>query len=343
MIAPHRRFVARTLQAIVLAVAVAAGCGGGLAATDAGNEARALALGQSVSQAVRPQAPTLSGVRLAVLTEENISPPVSVASPSPTPGAAAEAVPPAGAAPSPTPEAAAVVAAPVAAAPSPTASPPAVGLSAAPIGAQPTPMGTEVPPTLDMTGALATVQVSDASLVTEFGTSANPARAASIRTVERARQDIIAGRADDAIRLLASALSIDPTNPYAYFYLGRAYLIKKNYNQALTFFQRAEIGFTSNPAWLGECLGFEGVAYEETGRVVEAGSAYRRALQAAPNNRIALTGYGRLAASGYTALTDAALRGGPAPPPPANGWAVLPAPAEPPPPPPPAEPPPPVD
>jgi tetratricopeptide (TPR) repeat protein len=202
-------------------------------------------------------------------------------------------------------------------------------------------MSTEAPPALDITGAVATVQVSDASLVPEFAASANPARAASIRTVERARQDIIAGRADDAIHLLARALSIDPTNPYSYFYLGRAYLIKKNYNQALTFFQRAEIGFTSNPAWLGESRGFEGVAYEETGRLAEAGSAYRRALQAAPNNRIALTGYGRLAASGYTGITDAALRGGPAPPP--SDSAIVPAPAMPPPPPPPAEPPPSAD
>ncbi len=44
-----------------------------------------------------------------------------------------------------------------------------------------------------------------------------------------------------------SALSIDPSNPYVYFYLGSAYLIKKNYNQALTFFQRAEIGFNAIP------------------------------------------------------------------------------------------------
>ena len=204
-------------------------------------------------------------------------------------------------------------------------------------------MNTQVPPALDITGAVATVQVSDASLEPEFAASANPARAASMRTVERARQEILAGRADDAIRLLASALSIDPSNPYSYFYLGRAYLIKKNYNQALTFFQRAEIGVTSNPAWMGECLGFEGLAYEETGRLAEAVSAYRRALQAAPNNRIALTGYGRLAASGYTGVADASLRGGPAPPP--SDSAIVPAPAMPQPPPPPAEPapPPPVD
>jgi hypothetical protein len=227
------------------------------------------------------------------------------------------------------------------AAPSPAASPSETGGSSGqPIAAQPAAVVSEVPPALDSTGSVTTVQVSDASLAPEFAASSNPARAASMRTVESARQDVLAGQADNAIHMLAKALSIDPSNPYAYFYLGRAYLIKKNYNQALTFFQRAEIGFSANPAWMGECLGFEGIVYEETARAPEAVSVYKRALQAAPTNRIALTGYGRLAASGYTGVTDATLRAGP---PPQDDSVVVPAPSEPPPPPPPAEPPPPTD
>ena len=57
----------------------------------------------------------------------------------------------------------------------------------------------------------------------------------------------------------AHAISIDPSNSYAYFYLGRAYIASKNYGQALTFFKRAEIGIAANSHWLGETLAFEGV------------------------------------------------------------------------------------
>jgi len=356
------------LPAIVFAAALVALYGRGRAAADAGDETSAFALGKTVSQAVNSQASAPGGVLLAVLTEEDIPAAVAVASPSPaagpaagtaptagaapspTAGASAAEVAPAVAAPSPTPGAAAGAAPAVVAAPSPNASPSAAGPTSPSVGAQPAIVqpaiaSTQPPPVLDITGAVATVQVSDESLAPEFAASANPARVASMRTVEHARQDIIAGHADAAIRSLSRALSIDPSNPYSYFYLGRAFLIKKNYSQALTFFQRAEIGFTANPAWLGETRGFEGLAYEETARPAEAWNAYKSALQAAPNNRIALTGFGRLAASGYTGISDAALHGPPAPasPPPGTDWTVAPAPAMPPPQPPPAEPPPPVN
>jgi len=324
---PHRRLVSRLLQAIAFAAAVFVGFESGLEAADLANPARATVL-ETLAQASQPSTPV--GIRLALLSEENI----------PAPGAASAMASP-GAVASPLPGSSAEVPLP-GAAPAPGAAIPGSGLGAPGIDAQPAAIRTEVPPMLDVTGAVSTVQISDGSLVPEFATAiSNPARAASIRTVERARQEIIAGHAEDAIHLLTRSLSIDPTDPYSYFYLGRAYLIKKNYSQALTFFQRAGIGFTANPAWLGESCAFEGLAYEETGRLNEAAGAYRRALQASPSNRIGLTGYGRLAALGYGGVTDASLRGGPAPPP--SDSVIAPAPAMAPPPPPPAEPPAPTD
>ncbi len=179
------------------------------------------------------------------------------------------------------------------------------------------------------------MQISDTPLAPEVAASASPARSASIRTVERARDQIVSGNADEAIRSLSRALSIDPTNPYVYFYLGRAYFMKKNYAQALTFLQRAEIGFSSDPAWMGETRGFEGAAYEESGRPAEAQVAYKHALESAPNNRIALTGYGRLAAAGYTGAPDGAFPAAQAAPEvpaaPSGDWVIAPAPAMPPP------------
>ena len=93
---------------------------------------------------------------------------------------------------------------------------------------------------------------------------AQPALAASLRMTDQARErtrEPSRGRRDPD----SAARDLDrPSNPYAYFYLGRAYR-EKNYDQAMTFFKRAEIGFGANPAWLGETLAFEGLANEQSG------------------------------------------------------------------------------
>ena len=99
----------------------------------------------------------------------------------------------------------------------------------------------------------------------------------------------------DALRDLARAVSIDPGNPFEYFYLGRAYIARRNYGQALTFFQRAEIGFAARPDWLGATVAFEGTCYEELGQYADAAKAYQRALGTAPANLSARVGYSRLA------------------------------------------------
>ena len=271
------------------------------------------------------------GTSFAVLIEEDIPAPSSVASPSPTADAGAATASPAAGTSSP----AALAASPE---PSPSATIPATASSDA------TPAATNTPQP-DITGAGPTVQMSDAPLAPELAASASPARSASIRAVESARDQIVSGKVDEAIRSLSRGLAIDPTNPYVYFYLGRAYFMKKNYAQALTFLHRAEIGFSSDPAWMGETRGFEGAAYEESGRPAEAQVAYKHALESAPHNRIALTGYGRLTAAGYTGTADGAIPPVQAAPPgeapaalegPSGDWVIAPAPAMPPPPPPPA-------
>jgi tetratricopeptide (TPR) repeat protein len=130
-----------------------------------------------------------------------------------------------------------------------------------------------------------------------------------MRIAEEARVALLGGHPDEAIRELSRAVSVDPSDPYAYFYLGRAYIAEKNYAQAMTFLKRAEIGFGSqNAAWLSETLGFEGLAYEESGRDTAAAAAYQQALQVNPGNLMARVGYTRLAPS----LTPAAPEGAPA-------------------------------
>jgi len=204
--------------------------------------------------------------------------------------------------------------------PSPAAQPPA----AAP---------TDIAPAIDVGSIATTPQISDSSLAPLIDAAPTPARAASLRITEQQRVELEQGHTDDAIRELAHAISIDPSNSYAYFYLGRAYVTRKDYTQAQTFFKRAEIGLASDSAWLGEIYAFEGLSLEESGKSAEAAAAYQKALAAAPGNLTARVGVTRLAGS---VPADA----NPAPAPDLD----QPAPAEPPAaPPPPASPPAPAD
>ena len=190
-------------------------------------------------------------------------------------------------------------------------------------------------PPVDLDNAIAGQQLSDASLAPEIQAAATPALAASLHLTDQARADLDGGRADAAIRELGRAITVDPNNPYGYFYLGRAYLSQKDYQQALTFFRHATVGFGSNPPWLAEALSFEGVCFEELGRFDEAQAAYQRALAANPNDQIARGGYQRMGPAS-NASVDASAGAPPAPgdeaaPPPPADSDIEPAPDEPPP------------
>ncbi len=131
----------------------------------------------------------------------------------------------------------------------------------------------EITPAIDVGSIATTPQISDSSLAPLIDSAPTPARAASLRITEQQRIELERGHTDDAIRELAHAISIDPSNSYAYFYLGRAYVARRDYGQAQTFFRRAEIGLAAQSAWLGECYAFEGQSMEEAGKSAYAATA----------------------------------------------------------------------
>ena len=194
----------------------------------------------------------------------------------------------------------------------------------APVAGEPMPEATptEEPPPYDVGSVQPTAPVSDQPLTALIAsTKDQPALNASLRFAEQGRKAIETSKLDDAIRDLGRAISIDPTDPYAYFYLGRAYMMKRDCPQALAFFGRSEVGVRAVPAWLGEVKSFEGACLEEQGKFPEAAAAYKQALDVAPGNLMARTGYGRLSQS----LSDANAGNAVPPPAPADG-AALPAP-----------------
>ena len=166
-----------------------------------------------------------------------------------------------------------------------------------PAPAQPQPVTpADIAPAIDVGSIATTPQISDSSLAPLIASAPTPARATSLRITEQQRVELERGHTDDAIRELAHAISIDPSNSYAYFYLGRAYVARRDYGQAETFFKRAEIGVASNSVWLGETYAFEGVCLEQAGKSADAAAAYQKALAASPGNLTARVGVTRLSA-----------------------------------------------
>jgi tetratricopeptide (TPR) repeat protein len=160
---------------------------------------------------------------------------------------------------------------------------------------QPTAESSPPPPALDAGSMSIGPELGNESLDPEISKAIAPTLAASLRLTESAREQLAGGQIDDAMRDLARAVSLDPSNAFSYYYLGRAYLARKNYTEALTFFRRAEIGFNPRKDWTAEALSYEGICDEELGKPDEAAQAYKRALAASPNNFRARIGYGRLA------------------------------------------------
>lgn len=178
----------------------------------------------------------------------------------------------------------------------PAAHPVPVSNPAPPAAQQPPLAPADIAPAIDVGSIATTPEISDSSLAPLIASAPTPARAASLRITEQERVELERGHTDDAIRELAHAISIDPSNSYAYFYLGRAYVARRDYRQALTFFKRAEIGVASNSVWLGETYAFEGVCLEQAGKSADAAAAYQKALAASPGNLTARVGVTRLSA-----------------------------------------------
>lgn len=184
-------------------------------------------------------------------------------------------------------------------------------------GESPAAAPTEIPPAIDIGSIAPSLRVSDQPLNQLIAAASNPARGASLRMCEQARQEIDGGHYDDAIRDLGRSISIDPSNSYAYVYLGRAYILKKDYKQALTFLGRAAAGLGADPVWRAEALAFEGLAYEQAGQPTDAFNAYQQALAITPGNLTARVGATRLAAysqpssAASPAAAAAAVVGGP--------------------------------
>jgi tetratricopeptide (TPR) repeat protein len=122
-------------------------------------------------------------------------------------------------------------------------------------------------------------------------------KAASFRVAAEGYWAWKQGRNPEAEDRLERALSLDPKNPFGYFYLAEIRLGEEDYSQALIFLNQAELLFQGHPYWLGEVYTNKGRCHEALRNAEAAARAYSRALEYNPWNEASREGLARVGPS----------------------------------------------
>jgi tetratricopeptide (TPR) repeat protein len=133
------------------------------------------------------------------------------------------------------------------------------------------------------------------SLVPMITPTTPPHVAAAIRLVQSAREELASGDTDAALESLERAITVDPNNPYAYYFLAETYFARGTYDQAVVFADKAALlSARVDPSWLSRSYCLQGRIFEASGRFADARASYTQALETDEHNRPAWEGLSRV-------------------------------------------------
>lgn len=92
-------------------------------------------------------------------------------------------------------------------------------------------------------------EISTDTAASRDPSAGSPARESSLRVVEEGKGYLIADQPAEAERRFATATRIDPTNGFAYYWLGRARAEKGDVSGAVGVLEKAESLLGPYPAW----------------------------------------------------------------------------------------------
>jgi len=130
------------------------------------------------------------------------------------------------------------------------------------------------------------------------GRTADPSRTgqeeASLQLTDQGRRLMASGRLDEADSVFQKAISLYPNNPYAYYYLGQARYLRKDYTRSLTPLRQAELYLSDDPAWLARVHALHGQVDEALSQFDDARNQYQKALALDSRNPEARDGLARV-------------------------------------------------
>ncbi|MEK6679401.1 MAG: tetratricopeptide repeat protein [Nitrospirota bacterium] len=122
----------------------------------------------------------------------------------------------------------------------------------------------------------------------------SPQRAASLRLTEDGKAYLQSGNLIKASEALEKAITIDTSNPYAYYYFARLRSEKGEYKQSLGLLSKAEILFKDNQFWLSNVYSLIGRNHESLFQYNDAQKKYEQALKLNEENIEAREGMERI-------------------------------------------------
>lgn len=106
---------------------------------------------------------------------------------------------------------------------------------------------------------------------------------ASLRLTEKAREQIQGAQYTSAMDTLNKALSLDPQNPFTYYFLALGYHQKSEYKKSNNFLEKAKQLFLSFPYWKAESYRLAGLNWEKLGNAAMARKNFKKAKAIYPD------------------------------------------------------------
>lgn len=129
--------------------------------------------------------------------------------------------------------------------------------------------------------AVAPVYTDSEPLMTYVDDDDTPQRKAAMRMMDQALSN---PRPRDLISDLEGALKLDPRNPFAYYFLAKAYVQKQDFSHAEVMARKAEQLFNDKPVWRGKAIVLQAQARSGLSQPEKARSLFEKARSVDPAN-----------------------------------------------------------
>ncbi len=124
--------------------------------------------------------------------------------------------------------------------------------------------------------------------------SLTPKQQVSLHLTREGQEALLRGALLEASNRLTKAIDLDPTNPFPFYYLGEIHYQRSQYQQSLTFLEKAKGLFRNNHTWLSKVYALMGVNYEALGDLTAAQESFGEALDEDRSNILAEEGLSRV-------------------------------------------------
>ena len=121
-----------------------------------------------------------------------------------------------------------------------------------------------------------------------------PKQKISLHLSQKGEQSLLQGNFTEASSTLSKAIDLDPSNPFAYYFLGETHYQTGEYQLSIALLEKTERLFGNNILWRSKTYVLMGSNYEALKNFPKALSFFEKALNNNKHNVIAKDGLDRI-------------------------------------------------